>query len=77
MTQKKVNKFFRTLRKGQKFHLIFWCGDFVEKHSFQRVLSEPSETLRKLCLSTKFPPQGIRRNYGILCSVTAKGNRKE
>ena len=28
-----------------------------------------SETLRKLCLSTKFPHQEIRRNYGILRSV--------
>ena len=24
------------------------------------------ETMRKLCLSTKFPDQGIRWNYGVL-----------
>ena len=30
------------------------------------------ETMRKLCLSAKFPHQEIRWNYGILRSVTAK-----
>ena len=31
-------------------------------------LSESPETMRKLCLSTRFPHQEIRWNYGILCS---------
>ena len=26
-----------TLRKISKFHLISWCGNFVERHSFRRV----------------------------------------
>ena len=30
---------------------------------------DPTEPMRKLCLSTKFPHQEIRSNYGILRSV--------
>ena len=29
---------------------------------------ELAETMRKLCLTTRFPPQEIRWNYGILRS---------
>ena len=38
-------------------------------HSFRIVLDESLETLRKLCLSTTFPHQEIRWNYGILRSA--------
>ena len=58
------------LCKIPKFHLISWCGNFVERLSFRRVSGESPKTLRKLCLSTKFPHQLIRWNFGILCSVT-------
>ena len=34
----------------------------MEKHSFRRV----SDSSRKLCLSTKFPHQEIKWNFGIL-----------
>ena len=54
-----------SLRKKPKFdliswHLISWCGNFVERHSFRKASGESPETLRKLCLSTKFPHQEIR-----------------
>ena len=42
-----------SLCKIPKYHLIFWYANFVENHS----------------LSTKFPHQKIRWNFGILCSV--------
>ena len=44
-----------TLRKIPQFHLISWCGNFVERHSFRIVSGETPETMRKLCLSTEFP----------------------
>ena len=58
-----------TLHKISEFHLTFWCGNFVERHSFRIVSDETPETMRKLCLSTKFPHQKIRWNYSILPSV--------
>ena len=33
---------------------ISWHGNFVERHSFRIVSGESPETMRKLCLSTKF-----------------------
>ena len=51
------------LRKIPKFH-----ENFVGRYSFRRVLDELPETIRKLCLSTKFPHQEIWRNDGILRS---------
>ena len=51
-----------TLRKIPSFYLISWCRNFVERHSF-RIVSP--KTMRKLCLSTKFPHQKIRWNYGL------------
>ena len=40
-------------------------------------MGESPETMRKLCLSTKFPYQEIRLNYGIFCCEYRKiGNRK-
>ena len=54
--------FFPSLHciKILKFHLILWCVNFVERHSFHIVSDELSKTLRKLCFSTKFPHQEIR-----------------
>ena len=57
------------LRKITKFHLILLCGNFVEGHSFRRVSSDCPETLRKLCLSKKFPYQEIRWNFDVLSNV--------
>ena len=56
-----------SLRKIPYFHLISWCGNFVK---IAQNYGESPETMRKICLSTKFPHQEIRRNYGILCSVS-------
>ena len=67
---KTSNKRYLTLHKMSLFHLISWCGSFVERHSFRIFSGESLETMRKLCLSTKFPHQEIRRNNDILCSVT-------
>ena len=50
------------------FHLISWCGNFVERHSFRVASSDLPETIRKLCLSTKFPDHEIRWNNDILRS---------
>ena len=55
-----------SLRKTPTFHIISYCGNFVERLSFRRVLSKSLETLRILRFSTKFPHQQIRRNFGIL-----------
>ena len=60
-------KFNDPLRKMPWFHLIFWYGHFVERHSFRIVWGESPETMRKICLSTKFPHQ-IRWNYGVFRS---------
>ena len=38
----------------------FWCRNFVERNSFRIVSGDSPETMRKLCLSTKFPHQEIR-----------------
>ena len=54
------------LRKIPKWHLTSCCGNFVEKESFCRVLGDWSETLWKMCPSTKFPLQEICWNFGIL-----------
>ena len=40
--------------KYWKFHLIFWCGNFVKRHGFCRVSDESPETLRKLSISTYY-----------------------
>ena len=50
----------RSLRKVPLLHPISWCGNFVESHSFHIVSGDSPETMRKLCLSTKFPHQEIR-----------------
>ena len=48
------------LRKIPKLNLISSCENFVERHSFSSVSGESFETLRKLCLSTKFLHQDMR-----------------
>ena len=57
-----------SLRRIPQFHLKSWCGNFVERHSFRIVSDVSPETIRKLCLSIKFPHQEIRWNYDILRS---------
>ena len=44
---------------------------FVESHSFRIVSAESPETMQKLCFSTKFSHQEIRRNYGILSDCSS------
>ena len=48
------------------FRLISWCENFVERQSFCLALANLPETMRKQCLSTKFPHQQIRWHYGVL-----------
>ena len=38
-----------SLRKIPKFHLISWCGNFVETHSFRRVLGDSHQELYGNC----------------------------
>ena len=59
----------RIIESSVIYLLISWWGNFKEMYSFHRVSGDSSETLRKLCISTKFSNQEIRWNYGILCSV--------
>ena len=56
----KVSDLLGSLRKIPEFHLISWCENFVERHSFRIDSGESPETMRKLCLSTKFPRHEIR-----------------
>ena len=49
----------------------------MERHSFRIVLGDSPETMQKLCLSTKFPDQKIRWNYGILQIYTTKKTEKK
>ena len=51
---------------------VKFCGSFVERHSFCIVLGQLHKTMCKVCLSTKFPHQEIRWNYGVFCSVGKK-----
>ena len=53
------------LGKKPQFHLISWYGNFAERHSFRIISDDSPETIRKLCLSAKFPHQEIRWDYGI------------
>ena len=41
----------QALRKIQKFELISWYGNFLERHSFCRVLSDSPKYFRKLRVS--------------------------
>ena len=63
------SKNFLSLHKIQYFHLVFWCGNFVGRYSFRKVLGGLPKALRKLCLSTKSLHQEIRWNYDILRSA--------
>ena len=47
----------------------FLQWNFAERHIFRIVLDDLPETMRKLCLSAKFPHQEIKWNYRIFCSV--------
>ena len=50
-------------------NIISWCGNFVERNNFRIISGESPETTQKLFLSSKFPHQEIRWNYGIFCSA--------
>ena len=52
--------------KNTAMHLISLCGNFVERHSFSIVSGKSPETMRKLCLPTKFPHQEISRLFKSL-----------
>ena len=41
----KFLKYIQLLRKIHWFHLISWCENFAESHSFHRILGESPETL--------------------------------
>ena len=56
----------QSLHKILYLHLISWCGNLAERHSFRIVSGDSPETMRKLCLFTKFPYHEIRWNCGIL-----------
>ena len=55
--------------QNTEIHLISLCGNIVETYSFRIVSVESPESMRKLCLSTKFPNQDMRWNSGILSST--------
>ena len=55
-------------RNMSLFHLISWCRNFVERHIFRIASGDSYKTMPKISLSTKFPHQEIRWNYGILRS---------
>ena len=63
-----INIRYTRLRNMLWFHLIFCCGNFVERYSFR--IARVPEAMRKLCLSTKFPHQKIRKNHSILRSAS-------
>ena len=48
----------------------------METHSFRIVSGDLPETLRKLCVSAKFPYQEIRKKIGILLSEYSIGSLK-
>ena len=57
-----------------KWHCVkylrnFLVWKFAERRSFRKVSGNLPKTMRKLCLSTKFPHQKIGWNYGILHRV--------
>ena len=55
-------------RQKPWFRLIFWCGNSVETRKFRRVLGE-SLFPQNSRVSTKFPHQEIRWNFGIWSSL--------
>ena len=61
-----LKKFLPTLLKILQFHLISWCGNFVERHSLSIVLYDSPKTVRKLRLSTMLPQHEITVFF---CSV--------
>ena len=69
-TSLKYSKFqIITLFQNTVISPNFLVCEFCGKKSFSRVLSESFETLRELCVSTKFPNKEIKRHFGILGSV--------
>ena len=59
-----------SLQKIPYFHLISWCRNFVEGHSFCIVSADLPYTMHKPYFSRKFLHQKIRWNYCVLRSVS-------
>ena len=57
------------LRKIPSFHLISWCGNFAERHSF-RIVSE-TVPFRK----TSTPGNQVKWRYFSQCTLPSKNNR--
>ena len=47
------------IKRRNFYDVISWCVVFLERHSFRLVSGDLPETIRKLCLSTKFPRQEL------------------
>ena len=87
-----ISTSFRSLSSGTIFHTLDAkkCKESKPKWVVLTILtekliwdlkwsiesSESSETMRKLCLSTKFPHQEIRWSYGIFRSEQLLGTKK-
>ena len=68
--QKLIENWKTTQRKVPQFHLIFWCGNFMERYNFSIISGESPKNMRKPYLSIKFPHQEIRWNYRIFRSAS-------
>ena len=68
-------KFIQNIHYIQNFDLIFWCGNFVEVHSFRTVSGKSPEALRNLCLCTKFLHQEIGESFVfyVVSGITSPG----
>ena len=61
---------FQLLHKMPQFHLIFWYGNVVGRHSFCMVSGGLPKPMRRMCLYTNFLQHEIRWNYIILhCGI--------
>ena len=63
-----INKLTRSTTYNAVISPNFLVWKFAERYSFRIVSEESPETIRKLCLSAKFPHQENRWNYSILQS---------
>ena len=59
---------FKHYVKDSNFTKNSWCGKFLERYSFHKISGESPETLRKLCLSPKFPHKELRWKFDIFRS---------
>ena len=59
-----------TLRKMSLFHLIYYCGNFVESQSFRIVSGNSPKTMQKLYLST--PENSVKWRYFAQCKLIVR-----